>query len=81
MNKREYRKEANSYCLKTLGFECFEEDDTYVVEDYLRDWWQKMTPEKFIETVFEEDFLSLEYDKCLEEESELYYASLDEEIS
>jgi hypothetical protein len=80
MNKKEYRKEANSYCLKTLGFECFEEGDLYVIEDYLHDWWKKMTPKEFVENVFEEDFLNLEYDKHLEDESQDYYNNLDEEI-
>jgi len=80
MNKQQFRKEANKYCLKTLGFECFEDGDPYDIEEYFRDWWDKTTPKEFVETVFEEDFMGLEYDKHLEEESEIYYDDLDEEL-
>lgn len=49
-------------------------------KNIFRDWWKKMTPKQFVETVFEEDFIGLEYDEHLREQSETYYDDLDEEF-
>lgn len=40
----------------------------------------KNDPKEFVEAIFEEDFLGLEYMAHLEKESEQYYDDLDEEF-
>lgn len=80
VNKQQFKKEANKYCLKTLGFECFEESDPYEVEDFFHDCWKNISPKEFVEVVFEENFNDLEYNEFLKEESDIYYDDLDEEF-
>jgi hypothetical protein len=73
MNREQYKKSANKYCLKTLGFECFEEDDPYELEELVDGEMFNLSPKDFVYMVFEEDFTSREYDDYLRRESEEYY--------
>lgn len=70
--KNEYKKQCNEYCVKTLGFECFEDDDDpYELEECFEDYWKDVDPIDFVHKVFEEDFANLEYNCHLEEESRM----------
>ena len=69
MNQEQFRKEANKYCYQQLGFECFDEDDTYDCERSSPLAIDIHTPHEFVHTIFYDEFSDIEYTRNLENET------------
>ena len=74
MKPSTFKKSCNKISKRLLGFECFDEFDSYglncLVENAIKN---KQTPVEFVRFEFEEDLSKKDYDKYLRKESENQY--------
>ena len=70
MTNKLFKSKCNKISKKLLGFEAFDEDDSYDVECLVKHALKvKKTPLQFIEEAFAEDLWNIEYNKHLRDES------------
>lgn len=71
MKPKTFQKSCNKISKRILGFECFNENDSYdlicLLDDALK---SQETPSAFVRRVFAEDLSEIEYNKQLKWDSE-----------